>query len=102
MNKITEEINLAEQVITEYISNLSRPSLYLGKGQKAHFKQESYSKWAAKEVLRCVKEQDNRHPIDVIEDFVRRMDRYSCLNSEQSFIFSIAHDTGMSILDLFL
>ena len=41
----------------------------------------------------------NKPAIQVVEDFIQRMDRYSCNNINTSWMFSIAKDVGMDALD---
>lgn len=91
MNKIA--------VITGYIVKLREP---VSNWRSSKFKQSSYAKWAAKEVLRYVKEHDSVPPIMAIEEFIRKMDKYSCMNTKSSYMFSVAHDIAEDILDLFL
>lgn len=88
-----------ELVIRDYMSKLSEP---MYGWRKDRFEQCSYTRWATKEVLRCIREQKNTPPIIVVEDFIRRMDVYACANPDNSYIFSIAHDVGEDILDIFL
>ncbi len=70
--------------------------------KKTDFKQLSYSKWAAEEILRDIEREKSTPPLVVIENFIRKMDEYSCMNEKASFIFSAAHDTAEHILDLLL
>lgn len=59
----------------------------------------SYSKWAAKELLEFIRERDDISAESAIVLFIKKMDEYSCMNSAASYIFSIAHDTALDILD---
>ena len=87
------------QIIRGYIVKLKVP---VCDWPHSNFKQLSYSRWAAKEVLKYVKEHDSIPPIVAIEEFIRKMDKYSCMNSNSSYMFSVAHDIAEDILDLFL
>ena len=61
------------------------------------FKQRSYSKWTADEILRTLYENHFAPPLVVIEHFRDKMKHYSQFN----IIFSIAYDTTLEILKLF-
>lgn len=64
--------------------------------------QESYSKWAAREILvRLIKEKETP-PLVVIEQFRDKMDEYSCRNLNTSYMFSVAKDTAEWIIDLLI
>ena len=69
-----------------------------------YFKERSYSRWAASEILQRLKEGGNLTPIEIVEEFIDEMDDFSCLNDrrESKLIFSIARDAGKDILCLFL
>lgn len=85
-------------IIKNYMKRLNRPN----RSKKIlHFEQLSYSRWAANELLNCVMEQNSKSPVRIIEEFISKMDTYSCMNGA-SFIFSVAHDTAEDILDMFL
>lgn len=91
--------DLAIEIIRKYIVDLENRA-YLW--QKPSFKQNSYAKWAANELLECIRNRPTTSVIVTIEDFIRRMDRYSCMNLKNSYMFSVAHDTAEDILDIFL
>ena len=63
------------------------------------FKQESCSRWAANEILKLLKKEKDIPPLLILEKFAAQMDSFSCLNRNTSFIFSVAHDTAMDIID---
>lgn len=86
-------------VIRSYIVTLNKPT---HNWRTSKFEQTSYSKWAAKEVLKYVNEHDTMPPVMAIEEFIRKMDKYSCLNKHTSYMFSVAHDIAEDILDRFL
>lgn len=70
--------------------------------KRCNFDQKSYSRWAVKEVLRYVQEHPDKSPVSVIEEFVNLMDRYACASRKNSYIFSVAYDIAVDILDVFL
>ena len=86
-------------VIQSYIVKLNKPT---HNWRSSRFEQSSYTRWAAKEVLRYVKEHNTIPPVMAIEEFVRKMDAYSCMNKHTSYMFSVAHDVAEDILDIFL
>ena len=86
-------------LIQNYISKLHDPDREL---KKSCFKQLSYSKWAANEVLNFVKNRPRTPPVFSVETFASMMDEYACMNQGTSYIFSIAYDIAMDILDMLL
>jgi glyoxylate utilization-related uncharacterized protein len=65
-------------------------------------KQESYSRWAAKEIMTLLLQNRDTPPLLVIEQFRDKMDRYSCINIETSYQFSVAKDMADWIIDLLI
>lgn len=49
--------------------------------------------------LRELLRTSNKPAIQVVEEFIQRMDKYSCNNINTSWMFSIAKDVGMEVLD---
>lgn len=86
-------------VVRDYIAKLKLP---YNEWRKPYFEQASYAIWAANEVLRSIENNKSIPPIMVVEDFIRKMDAFSCINANNSRMFSIAHDTAQDILDVFL
>lgn len=83
-------------IVLEYISKLERP----GKHQPLlYFAFYSYSRWAAKELLKELEQHSDMPAIDVVEHFARKMDHFSTMNKDTSFCFSTAHDVATDILD---
>lgn len=70
--------------------------------QTDEYKQETYSIWAARELLNELRKNKNKPPLVVMEDFRDRMDRYSCMNPATSFIFSVAKDTVEMFIDMII
>lgn len=70
--------------------------------KRKYFDQKSYSNWAAHEVLLYVQNHSDMSPIEAIEEFAKKVDRYSVKNPNTSYIFSVAYDIAMDILDIFL
>lgn len=70
--------------------------------QRGRFELASYNRWAADEILRSIEESGSVPPVMVVEDFIRRMDDFSCRNGKGSTIFSVAHDMAENILDILL
>lgn len=61
--------------------------------------QKSYTKWAVHEILARLRENRDIPPAIVVEQFRDEMEQYSCLNSQTSFIFSVAKDAAEWMLD---
>ena len=75
--------------IIEFIAELNSP--------KSHwdgelFEQQCYSIWAMKELYFELAKNEEKTALNVIEDFIKRMDNYACKNKETSFMFSVAKD----------
>ena len=69
-----------------------------------YFKERSYSRWAANEILTRLKEERKLTPVEITEEFISEMDDFSCMNKnpDSKLIFSIARDRAKDILCLFL
>lgn len=85
-------------IVQNYIRELGEPYKSL---RRAHFRQKSHSIWAAEEILTRIL-TSGKDPISVVEDFARSTDQYSCIDGSASYMFSVAHDTAMDILDRIL
>lgn len=83
--------------IIEYVADLNMPKNHWN---KELFEQRCYSIWAAKELYYELAKNDDKPAETVIEEFIDRMDKYSCKNIETSFMFSVAKDTALDIYDL--
>lgn len=91
--------DIAQRAIREYIARiLIRPS----SGNKTMFMQESYSRWAAIEMLMELRRHPDEPPLCVMEAFRDKMDRYSCMNPKTSYMFSIAKDISEVLIDLLI
>ena len=83
--------------ILEYINDLKQTASYWN---KELFQQQAYSLWAAKEIYFRLAKNETYSPAYLVEDFANKMDDYACKRKETSFMFSIAHDVAIDILDL--
>lgn len=92
-------MDISTESAIEVIRNYEEYLEFIGEWQGYSFKQLSFSKWAVKEILKCLKEQVSEPPLSVIENFIDKMESYSCLNSKNGFIFSIACDVAENIID---
>ena len=90
---------IAIRAIESYIHELKDPQTNY---KKSRFEQATYSKWAANEVLGYVKYRKDISPIQAVEEFINKMDDYACEVGRSSYIFSVAYDIAMDILDLLL
>lgn len=89
----------AELVVMDYIADLKDPTLCM---RKDMFNQRSYSIWAAEEVLRAIQKNKDIQPIEVVENFIAKMDQYSLQKPSTSYIFSIAYDIAVDIGDILM
>lgn len=91
-----------EQVITAIRKHTRNTSIRRRHRKESYFIQYCYSQWAVDEIIKSIQKNGSKPPITVVEDFVRKMDEYSCVNPNTSLIFSIAKDSAMDILDLLI
>jgi hypothetical protein len=92
--------DIALEIIHQYIAELHVPTVTLN--NEARFRKDSYSLWAAYEILRLVAQNPDRRPVEVIEEFCYAMDDLSCQTYSTSWIFSCAYDIATDILCRFL
>lgn len=79
------------------------PSNYYG-FKKAEFEFISYSRSAIGEIYLCLLENQNKNPIDTIEEFRSKMDDFACYaqNGMANFMFSVYYDVATDVLDTLL
>lgn len=94
-------MKVSVDAIEEYISEYLFPPC--DNWPNDEFRRRSYSRWAACEILERVR-NDNRDPLDVIEEFSDEMDQYFELSDESQdyYIFIVARETADEIAYLFL
>ena len=66
------------------------------------FVNNSYSIWAAKELLTRLNNNRDIPPLITLENFEELMDEYACKNINNSFLFSCAKDMTRWIIDLLI
>lgn len=88
--------NQIDLFFQNYKNSLSCPCI---NWKKSKFIQSSYSRWAVEELIIFIKQHSDMLVIDSVELFIRKMDEYSCMNSNSSYIFSIAHDVAEDVYD---
>lgn len=86
----------AIEVVLDYIKELESDHSWKNKKVLAQW---SYSIWAAEEILDQLRSRRKEAPLWVLEDFVLKMDTYACYSRSNSFMFSVAADTGKVIID---
>lgn len=64
--------------------------------------QESYSRWAARELIIRLEKDQETPPLILIEKFRDQMNEFSCVNPSTSYIFSCAKDMAEWIIDLLI
>lgn len=64
--------------------------------------QESYSRWAGREIMVRLLRDNTTPPLIIIEQFRDQMDDYSCRNVHTSYMFSVAKDMAEWIIDLLI
>ena len=58
------------------------------------------SRWAINDLLEYVMSNPDMHAINLVEEYARRMDNYACRNKKGSYVFSIANDVAVGVLDM--
>lgn len=58
-----------------------------------------YSKQAALDLLELVMDNKQRCPVDIVEEYRNKMDRYSLMDHPGSIIYSIKYDYATYVLD---
>lgn len=99
---IEEENRIAEILIKEFRDEyLFAPKITW---PESEFELRSYSRWAADEILRRLKEKPKVGAINIIQGFMEELDYCSELTDKWSVvrIFRIARETAEDILKLFL
>ena len=86
--------------ITEYCLKQSRKNRVDWYGDS--FISNSYSIWAAKELLTRLNNNRDIPPLITLENFEELMDEYACKNINNSFLFSCAKDMTRWIIDLLI
>lgn len=86
--------------ITEYCLKQSRKNRDDWYGDS--FISNSYSIWAAKELLIRLNNNRDIPPLITLENFEELMDEYACKNINNSFLFSCAKDMTRWIIDLLI
>ena len=86
--------------ITEYCLKQSRKNRV--DWYSDSFTSNSYSIWAAKELLTRLKNNRDIPPLITLENFEELMDEYACKNINNSFLFSCAKDMTRWIIDLLI
>lgn len=86
--------------ITEYCLKQSRKNRV--DWYNDSFVSNSYSIWAAKELLTRLNNNRDIPPLITLENFEELMDEYACKNINNSFLFSCAKDMTRWIIDLLI
>ena len=86
--------------ITEYCLKQSRKNRV--DWYRDSFISNSYSIWAAKELLTRLNNNRDIPPLITLENFEELMDEYACKNINNSFLFSCAKDMTRWIIDLLI
>lgn len=86
--------------ITEYCLKQSRK--YRVDWYSDNFVGNSYSIWAAKELLTRLDNNRDIPPLITLENFEELMDEYACKNVNNSFLFSCAKNMTRWIIDLLI
>lgn len=86
----------AIDIVKEYCSELTEPTLAMNKGQFMH---RSYCRFAADHILTLLRDSRGVSEFALLEQFARLVDSYACLKKENTFMFSAMYDTAIDIMD---
>lgn len=64
--------------------------------------QLAYEAWGLEELLDYIGKNPDKPLIDCVEEFVRKLNRYSMINTKSSYMFSCAYDICTFILDMLI
>ena len=71
--------------------------------QSDRFLQNSYAKWACRELLREIRESYScpfeLGPLDILNSFSEKMKQYACMNAKNSLGFVIASETAEYLIE---
>ena len=89
-----------KKLTTDYLEELSFMHPFVTSDK---FIDNSYSKWACKEILKEI-EFSKRLPFDLaplqlLEQFSDKMKRYACMNVKNSLMFTIASETAEYLIE---
>ena len=64
--------------------------------------QHSYIKSTYKDLIQLLSQDSDNSPIDIVYNYMNKMEDYACENSFSSFVFSVSRDAAEYILDKLL
>ncbi len=59
----------------------------------------SYSISALEDILEHIRQNRDKSPLTIVEEYRDKMDTYACSKTEGSYIFSVAYDVATGVLD---
>ena len=89
----------AIKIIEEYIAQIDESKFHY---KSLYFKQLSFSKAAAYAIIDYIEKRKDMSVIVATDEFMRKMDEYACMNSRNSYVFSVMHDVAEYFLDAFI
>lgn len=89
----------AIKIIEEYIAQIEEPNFHYN---SLYFKQLSFSKAAAYAIIDYIEKRKDVSVVVATEEFMHKMDEYACMNSRNSYVFSVMHDVAEYFLDVFI
>lgn len=95
---MSQAVESAILTIQDYISSLDTFAMWCG----YNFEEISYSRTAAKEILRLLRTSHSEPPLDIIGSFRDEMDKLSRLNKHTKYVFEVGRDTAESIIDFLI
>ena len=81
----------AVAVIEDYISTYLFPPMK--NWPEYYFKERTYARWIANDILEAIKAQPWIPPVDIVEEFYDKVDEYASLGALDDRIFAMARET---------
>lgn len=90
----------AIDIVLDYKKNIKKPETFFM--ERFGFTHSSYIRWCVDEIIDQIQSLIFVDPLECVERFAKRMNKYSTIKHNYSQIFSIAYDTSMDIYDTLL
>ena len=87
-------------LIEEYIEDLPHPEKHKYRMKHSDLVHEACLNWAAKEILYLVQnDAEKRNAIIIVEEFINKMDEFSCMKASASILFGSCKVLAEDLLD---
>lgn len=80
------------------LENYKRPTYY--RLYRGWFTQQSYSYWAAYELLSYLRKNPHKDPYIAVHDFRDIFNEARCLNKPNGYMYEMAYDVATDVIDM--